>query len=109
MLTDDAAVRDVCLGTGGVVDALRPNAIVVDMSTVVPETSRALAAAVPGGRFVEAPVLARPQAIPKSPKPPPACWRKPRPPAEAARTSAPPSKSCAALRNGVSPWPCAGA
>lgn len=63
MLTDDAAVREVCLGTGGVIAALGPGTVLVDMSTVSPHTSRALGAAVPGGRFVDAPVLAGPHAV----------------------------------------------
>jgi 3-hydroxyisobutyrate dehydrogenase-like beta-hydroxyacid dehydrogenase len=63
MVTDDAAVREICLGSGGVIDSLQPGAVLVDMSTVSPDTSRALAAAMPNGRFVDAPVLAGPPAI----------------------------------------------
>ncbi|HEX2034685.1 MAG TPA: NAD(P)-dependent oxidoreductase [Chloroflexota bacterium] len=62
-LSDDAAVLEVCLGEGGIVAALGEAAILVDMSTVSPRTSRQLAEAVPGSRFVDAPVLAGPQAI----------------------------------------------
>jgi 3-hydroxyisobutyrate dehydrogenase-like beta-hydroxyacid dehydrogenase len=63
MLSDDGAVRAVCLEDGGVVAALDPDAVLVDMSTVSPDTSHALAAAVPGRRFVEAPELAGPHAV----------------------------------------------
>ncbi|MDP9840853.1 NAD(P)-dependent oxidoreductase [Streptosporangium lutulentum] len=61
-LADDRAVRDVMtrladLGS----DPGGP--IVADMSTVSPDTSRALVDLVPGGRFVAAPILGGPQAV----------------------------------------------
>ncbi|GAC1635908.1 MAG: 2-hydroxy-3-oxopropionate reductase [Chloroflexota bacterium] len=62
LLTNDAAVREVSLGEGGVAHALPRGATLVDMSTVSPDTSRALAAAVPDGRFVDAPILGGPEA-----------------------------------------------
>ena len=43
----------------GAVHGIQPDAILVDMSTVSPDTSRMLAEAV-AGRFVDAPILAAP-------------------------------------------------
>jgi 3-hydroxyisobutyrate dehydrogenase-like beta-hydroxyacid dehydrogenase len=62
LLTDDAAVRAVAIDRN-VAGTLSPDAVLVDMSTVSPETSRAVAAAAPDGRFVDAPILGRPQAF----------------------------------------------
>jgi 3-hydroxyisobutyrate dehydrogenase/2-hydroxy-3-oxopropionate reductase len=58
MLADPAAVRSVIASAGGVLEALEPGALVVDMSTVDPATAREMAALVKerGGRFVDAPV-----------------------------------------------------
>lgn len=61
-LSDDDAVRGVVLADGGVAASLSPTAVLVDASTVSPDTSRALARAV-GGRFVDAPILGAPQAV----------------------------------------------
>jgi len=61
-LSDDEAVRDVVLGDGGVAAQLSPTAVLVDASTVSPDTSRELARAA-GGRFVDAPILGAPQAV----------------------------------------------
>jgi 3-hydroxyisobutyrate dehydrogenase-like beta-hydroxyacid dehydrogenase len=61
-LTNDAAVRSVALESG-VAGALPAGSVMVDMSTVAPDTSRAVGAAVPGGRFVDAPVLGGPDAF----------------------------------------------
>ena len=44
-LADDAAVRDVALGADGVLAGARRGSILVDLSTVLPETSRAVSAA----------------------------------------------------------------
>jgi 3-hydroxyisobutyrate dehydrogenase-like beta-hydroxyacid dehydrogenase len=63
LLTNDAAVREVCLGEGRVIDALSSDAVLVDMSTVYPETSRLLGGAVPGGHFIDAPILGGPEAL----------------------------------------------
>jgi len=63
LLANDAAVRQVCLGEGGAVANLYGDAVLVDMSTVHPDTSRALAAAAPGGRFIDAPILGGPEAL----------------------------------------------
>jgi 3-hydroxyisobutyrate dehydrogenase-like beta-hydroxyacid dehydrogenase len=58
MLGDPASVRDVALGTGGVIEALAPGSIYVDMTTVDPATSRGLdcACRARGVAFVDAPV-----------------------------------------------------
>ena len=44
-LADDAAVSDVVLGADGLLAGARPGAVFVDLSTVLPETSRAMSAA----------------------------------------------------------------
>jgi 3-hydroxyisobutyrate dehydrogenase-like beta-hydroxyacid dehydrogenase len=41
-LTDGQAVRNVYLGAGGVLDCARPGAVIIEMSTVTPETSQQL-------------------------------------------------------------------
>ncbi|MEA2669979.1 MAG: hypothetical protein QOG45_199 [Chloroflexota bacterium] len=61
-LADDEAVLGVVLGDDGVAGCLPPSGVLVDMSTVSPETSRRLARAV-DGRFVDAPILGAPQAV----------------------------------------------
>jgi 3-hydroxyisobutyrate dehydrogenase-like beta-hydroxyacid dehydrogenase len=44
-LTDGPAVRAVALGDDGIIAGLRPGAVYLDMSTIAPEASRAVAAA----------------------------------------------------------------
>ena len=61
-LSDDEAVRTVVLGGDGVVRGLGAESVLVDMSTVSPDTSRAIARAV-DGRFVDAPILGAPSAV----------------------------------------------
>ncbi|HEX8954332.1 MAG TPA: NAD(P)-dependent oxidoreductase [Polyangia bacterium] len=58
MLSDPAAVHAVVDGADGILAALAPGALVIDMSTVDPATARAVDAQVRarGGRFVDAPV-----------------------------------------------------
>lgn len=58
MLGDPASVRDVALGTEGIIEALAPGSIYVDMTTVDPATSRGLdcACRARGVAFVDAPV-----------------------------------------------------
>ena len=53
-----ATVREVYLGAGGVVEGARPGTILIDMSTVDPETARAVhaAAAARGVHHLDAPV-----------------------------------------------------
>jgi 3-hydroxyisobutyrate dehydrogenase-like beta-hydroxyacid dehydrogenase len=41
-LTDDQAVRSIYLGAGGALDYARPGAIIIEMSTITPETSQQL-------------------------------------------------------------------
>jgi|HubBroStandDraft_1064217.scaffolds.fasta_scaffold18089_2 3-hydroxyisobutyrate dehydrogenase-like beta-hydroxyacid dehydrogenase len=60
-LADDAAVRAVVAGEGGVASCLG-DAPLVETSTVAPATTREMAAAV-GGRMVAAPVLGAPGAV----------------------------------------------
>jgi len=58
VVSDSPDVEAVYLGGDGVCRALRPGALCIDMSTVAPETSRAVAEAVRqrGGSFLDAPV-----------------------------------------------------
>jgi len=58
MLTDANAVRDVMHGDDGLLAGLQAGAIVVDMSTIDPDASRALAAEVAGagGRMLDCPI-----------------------------------------------------
>lgn len=61
MLADDGAVKDVVFGPDGVAEGIRPSAVLVDMSTVAPATSRSLASRVPEGVGVlDAPVKGGP-------------------------------------------------
>jgi 3-hydroxyisobutyrate dehydrogenase len=61
-LSNDAAVRSVAL-EAGVATTLPAGSVLIDLSTVAPDTSRAVGAAVPDGRFVDAPVLGGPDAF----------------------------------------------
>jgi 3-hydroxyisobutyrate dehydrogenase len=58
MLGDPASVRDVALGATGLIDAMKPGTVYVDMTTVDPATSRGLdcACRARGVAFVDAPV-----------------------------------------------------
>jgi 3-hydroxyisobutyrate dehydrogenase-like beta-hydroxyacid dehydrogenase len=58
-LSDDAAVEDLVWGVGGLLSAVQAGQVVVDMTTVHPDTSRKSAAAyaAKGVRFLEAPVF----------------------------------------------------
>lgn len=57
MVTDAAAVEAVLFGPDGAAAALRPGAIVVQMSTIGPDEVRAIAGRVPAGvSFLDAPV-----------------------------------------------------
>ena len=58
MVTDSAALEAVAGGPDGLVEGIGPGKIIVDMSTLSPETSRALAARVraKGGDMVDSPV-----------------------------------------------------
>ena len=58
MVADDAAVRDLFEGPDGLVAGIRPGAVAIDMSTVLPDTIRAVAPAVlaRGAGVLDAPV-----------------------------------------------------
>src|SRR3954451_11980263 len=58
MLTDAKAVTAAALGADGILAGLRPGAVYADMSTVLPEESRALAeqVAATGATMLDAPV-----------------------------------------------------
>ena len=58
MLSDDAAVREVATGEDGLLAGARPDSVMLDMSTVLPATSRWLADAARdrGVRALDAPV-----------------------------------------------------
>ncbi|MBX0289965.1 NAD(P)-dependent oxidoreductase [Hymenobacter sp. HSC-4F20] len=62
MVTDDAALRDVCLGPDGILPALPPGAVHASCSTVAPDTNRQLAEehARHGSFLVTAPVFGKP-------------------------------------------------
>lgn len=64
MLANDDAVEEVTLGGGGVIKALRENAIHLSMSTITVALSEVLTEAhhTVGQHFVAAPVLGRPEA-----------------------------------------------
>ncbi len=57
-LGDDAAVRDVLRGPDGALAGARPGTILIDLSTVLPATSREMgtAASASGGSLIDAPV-----------------------------------------------------
>ena len=59
MVSDDAALEDLLFGSGGVAKALRPDAVVVDMSTTSPRCMESVSAqlAEQGARLVDAPVF----------------------------------------------------
>jgi 3-hydroxyisobutyrate dehydrogenase len=58
MVSDSPDVEAVIVGPAGVIEGIRPGAVVVDMSTIAPETERRIAARLAdrGARLVDAPV-----------------------------------------------------
>jgi 3-hydroxyisobutyrate dehydrogenase-like beta-hydroxyacid dehydrogenase len=58
MVADDAAVRDLYEGPDGIAAGIRPGSVAIDMSTVLPDTIRAVAPAVRtrGAGVLDAPV-----------------------------------------------------
>jgi 3-hydroxyisobutyrate dehydrogenase-like beta-hydroxyacid dehydrogenase len=62
VLTDDEAVESVCI-SGGLLDALPPEAVLADVSTVSPALARRLADVGPSGRVLDTPVLGSPDAV----------------------------------------------
>ena len=59
-LSDDKAVEDLVWGEGKLIDAVKPGQIVIDMTTLHPDTSRKEYAAftAKGAEFLDAPVFA---------------------------------------------------
>lgn len=58
-LTDTAAVRDVVFGTGRLSSSLRPDSLVVDLSSIAPDATREMATALDaacGAAWLDAPV-----------------------------------------------------
>ena len=58
MVTDSASLESVALGPAGFVSGVRPETVIIDMSTISPSVSRAIAERVrqAGGDMVDAPV-----------------------------------------------------
>jgi 3-hydroxyisobutyrate dehydrogenase-like beta-hydroxyacid dehydrogenase len=63
VLADDEAVLDVCLGDGGVLASLGPDAVLANVSTVSPDTARRLAELGPDDRVLDSPVMGSPAMI----------------------------------------------
>ena len=63
MVTDSAASEQVACGPGGVLEGAHPGLVLVDMSSITPETSRAIAkrAAACGVAMLDAPVTGAPR------------------------------------------------
>jgi 3-hydroxyisobutyrate dehydrogenase-like beta-hydroxyacid dehydrogenase len=62
IVTDAAAVRDIALGSDGIIAGLEPPGIYVDMSTIAPDASRAVASefAAKGLAMLDAPISGSP-------------------------------------------------
>ncbi|HEU5017238.1 MAG TPA: NAD(P)-dependent oxidoreductase [Pseudolabrys sp.] len=65
IVTDSEAVRSVALGPDGIVSGLRPGGIYIEMSTIEPEESRAVAAefAKAGSIMLDAPISGSPVTV----------------------------------------------
>lgn len=63
VLSDDAAALDACLGIDGAMAAMSRGAVLVNISTVSPDTARELATAGPADAVLDAPVLGSPSSI----------------------------------------------
>jgi len=63
VVSDDAAVRGVCLGPEGLLAALPAQGVLANISTTSPALARELAEAAPGDRFVDSPVMGAPETI----------------------------------------------
>jgi 3-hydroxyisobutyrate dehydrogenase-like beta-hydroxyacid dehydrogenase len=63
MVTDSAASEQVACGPGGILEGAHPGLVLVDMSSITPETSRAIAerAAACGVAMLDAPVTGAPR------------------------------------------------
>ena len=64
IVSDDAALNHITLGADGIAANLRPGGIHISISTILPATSTALAAAHQqyGNHYIASPVMGRPQA-----------------------------------------------
>lgn len=62
IVTDAAAVKSVALGDDGIISGLKPGAIYIDMSTISPDSSRAISAefAAKGFAMLDAPISGSP-------------------------------------------------
>jgi 3-hydroxyisobutyrate dehydrogenase-like beta-hydroxyacid dehydrogenase len=62
-VTGSPQVEAVLVGQGGVLEGLRPGAVVIDCSTAIPDSTRRMAAAVEaaGGRMLDAPMTRTPK------------------------------------------------
>jgi 3-hydroxyisobutyrate dehydrogenase-like beta-hydroxyacid dehydrogenase len=62
IVTDAAAVKSVALGEDGIISGLKPGAIYIDMSTISPDSSRAISAefAAKGFAMLDAPISGSP-------------------------------------------------
>ena len=62
IVTDAAAVRAVALGSDGIISGLKPGSVYVDMSTIAPDSSRAISAdfAKKGLAMLDAPISGSP-------------------------------------------------
>ena len=65
VVSDDRAVQDICLSAGGALEALPAGAVLVNASTVSPETASLLKERSPSGRVVNAPVMGSPTTVVK--------------------------------------------
>lgn len=63
VVSDDAAVRELCLGETGVLGLLPDGATLVNVSTVSPDTVRLLESQSPTGRVIDAPVMGSPSSV----------------------------------------------
>ncbi|AIQ16412.1 3-hydroxyisobutyrate dehydrogenase [Paenibacillus sp. FSL H7-0357] len=66
MISNDDSIREVFYGQGGILEALKPGAVIIDSSTISPGLVREIAAAVEerGGKFLDAPVTgSKPAAV----------------------------------------------
>jgi 3-hydroxyisobutyrate dehydrogenase-like beta-hydroxyacid dehydrogenase len=65
IVTDAAAVRAVALGPDGVISGLKPGGVFIDMSTISPDASRAIAAefAKSGSIMLDAPISGSPVTV----------------------------------------------
>lgn len=66
MISNDDSIREVFYGDNGILNAMKPGAVIIDSSTISPGLVREIAAAVEerGGKFLDAPVTgSKPAAI----------------------------------------------